>query len=169
MLFLCLKIFFVRILDVSLGTIRTIVTVKGKAFIASLIGFIEVLIWFIVVKEALNTDIESIWIAVSYSLGYATGTLLGSYLSNVVIKGNLGIKIITSNKNKSLIKAIRNAGYAVSVVEAKGKDNKQTKYMLFMEINKKKLNHLKELVESIDENAFFVVNETSYVQNGYIK
>ena len=40
LIFLCLKIFFVRIIDVSLGTFRTIITVKGKAFYASIIGFI---------------------------------------------------------------------------------------------------------------------------------
>ena len=81
MLLLCLKIFFVRILDVSLGTIRTLFTVKGKKIIASVIGFFEVLVWFLVVKEALNTDENSIFIAISYSLGFATGTYIGSYLS----------------------------------------------------------------------------------------
>ena len=40
MLFLCLKIFFVRILDVSLGTVRTMFTVKGNRITASLVGFI---------------------------------------------------------------------------------------------------------------------------------
>ena len=40
LLFLCLKIFFVRIIDVSLGTVRTIFSVKGKNLIASLIGCI---------------------------------------------------------------------------------------------------------------------------------
>ena len=56
MLFLCIKIFFVRILDVSLGTIRTIMTVKNKNLIASIIGFVEITIWFLVVKEAINTE-----------------------------------------------------------------------------------------------------------------
>ena len=41
---LCVKIFFVRILDVSLGTLRTIITVKGKILVASLIGFIEMFV-----------------------------------------------------------------------------------------------------------------------------
>ena len=62
LLSLCLKIFFVRILDVSLGTIRTIFSVKGKSLIASLIGFVEVTVWFLVVKEAINTDNNSLWI-----------------------------------------------------------------------------------------------------------
>ena len=81
LLLLCIKIFCVRIMDVSLGTMRMIVTVKGKAIIASLIGFVEVFIWFVIVKEALNTDSTSLWVAASYAGGYATGTFVGSMLS----------------------------------------------------------------------------------------
>ena len=51
LLFLCIKVFFVRITDVTMGTFRTILTVKAKPIQASMIGFIEVLIWFLVVKE----------------------------------------------------------------------------------------------------------------------
>ena len=37
--------------------------------------------------------------------------------------------------------------------------------MLFIEIDKKHLNHLQNLVKSIDKKAFIVVTETKYVQN----
>ena len=50
-LLLCIKIFFVRVLDVALGTVRMLFTVKGKRFVASTIGFIEMLIWFLIVKK----------------------------------------------------------------------------------------------------------------------
>ena len=79
---LCLKIFFVRIIDVSLGTVRTLITVKGRTLLASMVGFIEVFVWFVIVKEALNTTETSLWIAIAYSLGFATGTYLGCYLSD---------------------------------------------------------------------------------------
>ncbi len=45
-LILCLKIFFVRIIDVSLGTVRTIITVKGRRVVASMVGFVEVFVCF---------------------------------------------------------------------------------------------------------------------------
>ena len=76
--FLCIKVFLARIVDVSLGTFRTIITVKGKALYASIIGFFEVLIWFLVVKEALNTNETGILIGISYALGFAAGTYIGS-------------------------------------------------------------------------------------------
>ena len=165
-LILCIKIFFVRILDVSLGTFRTIITVKGKAFYASLIGFVEVFVWFIIVREALNTDINSIWIAISYSLGFATGTYIGAILSNHFIEGTLSIQIITTKYN--LVNIIRENGYGVSVLKVSGKDEDE-KFMLLIEIKNKSLKHLRSIAHSVDKNSFFVVTETKYVQNGYIK
>lgn len=166
LILLCAKVFFVRIIDVSLGTFRTIITVKGKAFYASVIGFIEVFVWFVVVKEALNTDINSIWIAISYSLGFATGTYIGAILSNHFIEGNLNIQIITTQYN--LVQVIRENGYGVSVIKVNGKDESD-KYMLFIEIKNKSLKHLRDLAISVDKDSFFIVTETKYVQNGYIK
>lgn len=165
-LFLCIKIFLVRIIDVSLGTFRTIITVKGKALYASLIGFIEVFVWFIIVREALNTELESIWIAISYSLGFATGTYIGSLLSNHFIESLLNIQIITDDYN--LVHIIRENGYGVSVLKVSGKDETD-KYMLIVEIKNKSFKHLRSLAESVDKNCFFIVTETKYVQNGYIK
>lgn len=169
LLLLCIKIFCVRIMDVSLGTMRTIVTVKGKAVAASLIGFFEVLIWFLVVKEALNTDINSIWIAISYAGGYATGTYIGSMLSNTFIKGNFGVQVILSDESNKVVDTLRKEGYAVSVIDVKGQDKEKEKYMLFIEIDKKRFNHLRNLIKELDEKAFIVVNETRMVQNGYFK
>ena len=121
LLFLCLKIFFVRILDVSMGTVRTIITVKGRRVLASMVGFIEVFIWFLIVREALNTTETSIWIAVSYSLGFATGTYIGSLLSDIFISGTLGLQIITSNDDQEMIRILRENGYAVTVVDVRGR------------------------------------------------
>lgn len=168
MFILCLKIFLVRIIDVSLGTVRTIFSVKGKSLIASLIGFVEITVWFLIVREALNTDSNSLWVTVAYAGGFATGTYIGGFLSNKFINGNLGVQIITENKNNNLITELRKEGYAVSVIDVKGQ-NEQEKYMLFCEITNKNFDHLKKVVKNIDEKAFIVVNETKFVQNGYLK
>lgn len=168
LLLLCIKIFFARILDVSLGTLRTVITVKGKSLYASLVGFIEIFVWFLIVKEALSTDETSIWIAISYSLGFATGTFIGSILSQKLITGNLSVQIITDKAYHDMVNTLRNEGYGVTVMNVEGKNKEEEKYMLFIEINNKSLNHLQHLVKKIDSDAFMVVNETKYVQNGYI-
>lgn len=162
---LCVKIFFVRIIDVSMGTFRTVLTVKGKNFFASAVGFFEVFIWFLIVKEALNTDETSIFVAVSYALGYATGTFIGGFLSTKLIKGNLNVQIITEKKD--LVTNLRKDGFAVSLLDIKGKNN--NKYMLILGINNNKYSILKEKILEYDKNAFVYVNETKYIQNGFIK
>ena len=165
---LCVKVFFARILDVSIGTFRTLGTVKGKTFLAAVLGFTEVFIWFVVVKDALNTNIDSIFIPLSYSLGYATGTFLGGKLAEKFITGNLTMQVVLSGTLDDVVNTIREKGYAATVLNVKGQEDVD-KYMLFMEINKKKLNEVKHLIKELDSKAFIVVNETKLVQNGYLK
>lgn len=162
---MCLKIFFARLVDVSLGTIRTIYTIKGKNFIASFIGLIEITVWFLVVKEALNTSNSSWWVVISYALGFSMGTYLGGEISKYFSKSKLGVQVVTSKIDKDMVKTIRNKGYAVSVLNVEG--NHGNKYMLFIEIDGSKLSQLQRLIKELDKTAFVVVNETKYVQNGY--
>lgn len=166
MLILCIKIFFARIFDVTLGTVRTMFTVKGKRLIASLIGFIEVLIWFLVVREALNTESKSIFVAISYALGFATGTYIGGVISNLVIKGKITVQVFT--ENMELVKILREKGFGVTAVDCKGY-NTESKHMLYINVDKKKEKSLRKLIEINDERAFIVENEANYVENGYFK
>ena len=166
LLFLCLKIFFVRIIDVSLGTVRTIFSVKGKNLIASLIGFAEITVWFLVVKEALNTDENSLWIVFSYASGFSTGTYIGGIISNKFIKSNLGVQVITNNNN--IINILRDNGFGVSVIDIKGKKDEK-KYMLYISITNKNYTELEKIIKSYDEKAFIVVNEIKTIENGFIK
>ncbi|NOU19151.1 MAG: hypothetical protein HOO91_16460 [Bacteroidales bacterium] len=50
-LFLPLLIFFVRIYDVTIGTIRIVFVSKGHKRVAPILGFFEVFIWGNVVKN----------------------------------------------------------------------------------------------------------------------
>lgn len=166
---LCLKIFFARIADVSLGTIRTNYSVRGKTLLAGFVGFFEVFIWFMIVKEALNSDINSIWIVIAYSAGYATGTIIGTYISNSLINSLISVEVMTTETKKENIDKIRNEGFGVSVVETKNTYNKEEADILFITLNSRNLNHLKKTIKEIDPKAFIVISETKIVQNGYIK
>lgn len=167
--FLCLKIFFARILDVSIGTIRTMLMVKGKTIIMVILAFFEVFIWFLVAREALITNVESILIPISYSLGYATGTFIGSYIANNFVKGIVGVQVVVSKDNKPLLSNIRKHGYAVSVVDLKDDYEGNQRDMLYFQINHRNLKKLISLIKKYDESAFIVINDTKAVQNGFIK
>lgn len=167
--FLCLKIFFARIIDVSIGTTRTMLMVKGKTILMVILAFFEVFIWFLVAREALITNVESILIPISYSLGYATGTFIGSYVANTFIKGIVGVQVVVEKENKSLLNSIRKHGYAVSVIDLKDDYEGNQRDMLYFQINHRNLKKLIALIKKYDENAFIVVNDTKVVHNGFIK
>lgn len=162
----CVKIFFARILDVSIATLRQSVMLNGKVFVSSVLAFIEVFIWFIVAREALRMDVNSILIPIFYSLGYATGTLLGSFLARLLISNSVSLQVIVDNE--MLWKALKVRGYEVSMLDIKCSNNK-VKQMLFLEINRKSLKKVEALVKKISPDAFFIVNDTRKVMNGVVK
>lgn len=166
--FLCLKIFFARILDVTIGTVRTMLMVKGKTYIMGVLAFFEVFIWFIVAREALVTSLDSILIPIFYSLGYATGTLLGSFISNRYIKGVVRLEVIAKH-NDEMLKIIKDYGYEVSRINLKPSEDKIKREMLYLQINNKSLKKLTNIIKRYDKEAFIVVSETKSTQNGFIK
>ena len=166
---ICLKIFSARIVDVTIGTIRTVLTVKGRKYLPTFLAFFEVFIWFIIAKEALNNNINSLWIPVSYSLGYAFGTFLGTYVVNNYVKGFISIQVITSSNNIELIKCLRNHGYGVSVISLKKGETKEKKDLLLIQVKKKSLKIVTGIVRKYHPEAFVIINETKYVQNGLLK
>lgn len=165
----CLEIFAARIVDVTLGTLRTCFFVKGKTLEPFIIAFFEVLIWFVVAREALNTEGNMFFIGISYAGGYATGTYLGSKLSQWLVKGFIGVQAVVKNDSKRLVDILRNKGYGVSVMDLKNDYDGNTKDMLFIQIKNNKLKEVTKIIKDYDESAFIVVNETKYVQNGLIK
>ena len=50
----CLFIFFARILDVSLGTLKTLFVIRGNKKLSFILGLIEITVWYIVVNKALG-------------------------------------------------------------------------------------------------------------------
>lgn len=169
MIKLCVGIFLARVFDVTLGTIRTFMTVKGKTMLATIIAFFEIFIWFMVARSALNTVITSLWIPISYSLGYATGTLVGSLVSNNLINGIISVQVITKKDNNKLVTSIRNEGYGISIVNLKNDYDEVKKEMLLISLNKKSLKNLIKIIKKYDSASFMIINESKVVQNGIIK
>ncbi len=162
LLLLCLKIFFARILDVSLGVIRTMELVKNNTMKAVIIAFFEVLIWFLVAREALSSEDFNLLIAIFYALGYSCGTLIGSYLSKIIIKGNSSVLVISSLINNKDIKSIKKEGYGLSSITL---DNNNK--MLFIQVENRMLDSLLKLLKNIDNRSFISIIDTKNKINGF--
>ena len=159
---LCIEIFLARIIDVSLGIIKTFFVVRENRIKASIVAFFEVFIWFLIAREALNTDIKSIIIPIVYSLGFATGTYVGILISSKFIHGNLTVNIVSNKMKKKDLERFKDYGFGLTTIKTVNKN-----YMLMIEIKKKDLDKLKDLINIIDKEAFIIVNESRYIQNGY--
>lgn len=165
---LCLQIFLFRILDVSLGVMRTIVLVRRKTLLASMIGFVEVLIWFLIVRDALTSAEGGIFVALAYASGFAAGTFIGSMLSKKLIKTKINVQVITSSRDDNMVKIVRANGFPLTIIHAAGSGEKKTeRYLLFIEINNYEFNRLKQLILSLDNKAFIFVNDLTNAVNGH--
>ena len=157
MLLTCLTIFLARILDVSISTFRMMLMVKGKNIWIQILAFCEAFVWFIAAREALNTNIESILVPICYSLGYATGTYIGGFLSRKMIKDVNSIEVTTVRNNYKLVDALRDEDLGVQVIELK--DNLDIeKDLLIVDIKSRKT-----------QEIVIVVKDNKFVHNGYIK
>ncbi len=163
----CLKIFLCRIMDVTMGTFRTMLTVKGKNNLAALVGFLEIFLWYIVVRDALNGAGPVVLTAIAYAGGYATGTYIGGFLSGKLIKGNVLVQIITSGRDQKVLDGLRQAGYAITVIRIEANDYGPEKWMVLADIDKKSTSKFEDLVKSLDPKAFIMVQDTRSSIGGY--
>ena len=107
---------------------------------------------------------------ICYSAGYATGTYIGGFISNNFVDGLIGVQVTTkTSKVKKMLEEIRKAGFGASAIDLKNPQDNEDKTMLMIQLNKSKLKTLTHIVRSNDPDAFVVINETKYAQNGLIK
>lgn len=160
---MCVEVFLARMIDVSIGSVRTILLVKGKNIISMILAFIEILIWYFVAREILTSRDTSLYLVFSYAGGYAFGTYVGGLINKYFVRGNLTAFVVTSIKNKSMVDKLKKVKYGVSVLSYE-----DGKMVLLIELAKKNLNKLKSTIKEIDDSAFLVVNESMHVENGFM-
>lgn len=163
----CLIIFTVRIVDVTLGTLSTVLVIRGKKGLGSIIGFIDVTIWFLVVRQALSIENASMWIAIAYAGGYAAGTYAGSWLEEKLAIGNSSLTVITRGVRNDLVSLIRTKGFAVSAVKCQGKDNENL--MLLIEVDRKRVKNVMKIIKEFAPDSFVAISDTKQIINGYFR
>ena len=152
-----LKIFFGKMIDVTLNTMVTIYVVRNKKVFATIIGFFDMFIWLIVINVALKETSNNILIALIYSLGYSVGTYLGTFLTNIS-KNNINIQIITKRDDK-IIRLLKKRKNKTIIVKCNDINKDNNKYIIYTSINHKTLKELQKEILNFDENAFFIINK----------
>jgi uncharacterized protein YebE (UPF0316 family) len=154
-----LVIFFSRIADVSLGTLRITMVSRGYKWESALLGFFEVLIWVIVVAQLLN-NLDH-WVNyIAYAAGFSAGTFMGLYIEEKMKVGTVLVRIITLQKSGELIEALKESGVAVTSIDAKGGFNDVK--VIFTVLKRKKLTNVFNIVKEVDPEAFFSTEDVKY-------
>jgi len=161
-----LFIFLARILDVSIGTIRMIMLVKGQRKIAATLGFFEVMIYLIVLGRVVG-NIDKPVLIIAYCLGYATGNLVGSKLEEKISIGRVFAQVIVKEDHEMLVQNLRNAGFGITIFEGEGMEGKS--YMLNIILDRKQINKLHEIIEQCECGAFITTMDIRSSLGGYFQ
>lgn len=156
-----LLIFCLRIVDVSLGTLRIGFLVRGQRRLAGLFGFFESLVWLVAAAQVLS-NLDSPVKFVAYAAGYATGTMLGVSIERWLAIGEAIMRVVTPVDSPALEDQLRQAGYYVTVLNARGRDGDVR--VSFSVIPRRKIPELLKLLNSINPSAFVTFENTTPVR-----
>jgi uncharacterized protein YebE (UPF0316 family) len=156
-------VFFSRVADVTLGTMRIIFTSRGKRNIAPFLGFVEVLIWIVVVSQVIR-NLESITSYVGYAAGFATGTYVGMLIEDRMAMGMRVLRIILSEGAEDLTGALRAAGFGVTSVDGEGAHGPVK--LLFTVVPRRSMPTVSAIIHEICPGAFYSVEEVRSAEMG---
>lgn len=95
-------VFASRVGDVRLGTMRIILTARGRRNLAPLLGFLEVLIWIVVVSR-LITHARTPFAFLGYAAGFALGNFAGIYIEEWFAIGYVTVRVILPKGAKNFL------------------------------------------------------------------
>ena len=145
-----LMIFFSRVCDVTLGTMRNLMVGRGYRKVAPLLGFFEVLIWIVVVSQVMK-NLDNIACYIAWAGGFATGTYVGLVLESKIALGLQLIRIITHKNSEELISVLVAAKHGVTVVDAHGA--KGPVKMIYMVVKRKFVKEIIQLIIKQDPSS----------------
>ena len=152
-----LIVFFARICDVSIGTIRTIVTVQGRTLIAFILAVFEISIWLGVVSAVINQIKDQPVLIIFYALGYATGNVIGIKVEGKLAFGLIILRVICREKGDALAARLRELGQPVTKFVGEGMRGPVIE--LYIACRRKNLKWILAEVNSIDKDVFYVVEQ----------
>jgi uncharacterized protein YebE (UPF0316 family) len=161
-----LVIFCLRIVDVSLSTVRILLAVRGHRTIVPIIGFFEVLIWVFAVGNAIRY-LNSGWHVLGYAAGYATGSVLGLNIEERLAIGYATIRVVSRRAGVALADALRTIGFGVTEFAGQGRDGPVE--VIYTVCLRRDIARVIEEVERWDAQAFITVEEPRDIRWGWMR
>ena len=160
-----LLIFCLRLVDVSLGTVRLIMIGRGRRKIAPLLGFVEVTIWVVAISQVIS-NLDNIFNILAYSGGFAAGTLVGMWIEDKLALGHVGISIISTSQGQKIVQKLRQADYGVTELTGSGRSG--TVNLITTIVPRKEVEDVFQLVNQTDPKSFIAIDDMKDVKRGYM-
>ena len=137
-----LVIFTLRIIDVSLGTLRTISVVQGRVKLSVLLGFFETFVWLTAVAQALMGIEKNPLLMLAYCAGFAAGNAVGIQIERKIAMGIVVIRMFSSQAGGAIASALSIAGWRPTTFQGIGAEGPNT--MIFVIAPRRRTSELLE-------------------------
>lgn len=157
-----LAVFAARVLDVSLGTVRTIATVQGRMLTAFVLGLFEVTAWLVVITTIVSRVVEEPVLAVFYAFGFSTGNVLGIFIERRIAMGYVAVKLLSYTQGREIAAALREQGFRVTVFEGEGARGKVNE--LYTVLPRKWTAKVLKIAQGIEPGVFYVTESPGMIR-----
>jgi len=158
-----IMVFFARVADVSLGTLRIIFISRGKRNVAPLLGFVEVFIWITVVSQIVS-HANNILAYLAYAAGFASGAFVGMYIEGRLAIGTQVILTIVQDNANTLTDNLHAAGYGVTCVDGQGANGLVK--LIYTVVPRRNLEDVVSIIHQTHPHAFLSVQDVRSTQEG---
>jgi uncharacterized protein YebE (UPF0316 family) len=166
MIFWSLIIFFGRIVDVSLGTIRINFIIRRKKIIAACIGFVEVIVFVSIIAKVIQDINNNIYGIFAYGAGFAVGTIIGMLISDKLSKDLFTTNIISKHKSEEIETSLRKEGFGATSYQGFGKDGNIKIINVICRNNC--IDRLNKIALAIDPNSFITSSIVGSKRGGFV-
>ncbi len=158
-----LLIFCARVADVTLGTLRFVFIARGYRWLAPAVGFFEVTIWLLAIREVL-VNLRNIACILAYGLGFAAGNFIGLWLEEKLSIGMVLVRIWLRQDQNGLMTFLKEHDYGYTIVEGEGAREKIK--ILFTILKRKNLQHVLDAVSRYAPHAFYTIETIKCAREG---
>lgn len=157
-------ILIVNIAYVSFNTVRMILTLKGRRYVAAIVSTFEITVYVLGLGLVLD-NLDRIENLIAYALGFGIGVVVGSAIEERLALGYITVNVISSNPELEFTKQLRDKGYGVTSWGAYGMGGDR----LSMQILTPRKYELKlyETIKYIDPKAFIISYEPKQIHGGF--
>lgn len=157
-------ILIINIVYVTFSTIRMILTLKGKRYLASLVSMVEIVMYVLGLNLVLD-NLDQVQNIIAYAVGFGIGVIVGTKIEEKLALGYITVNVIASNPNIELTRQIREKGYGVTSWFAYGMEGDRLT-MQILTPRKYELS-LYKTIQELDPKAFIVSYEPKQIHGGF--